>query len=112
MRGKANALQCCDLVNAGDSKNLLVIKQEVRFFQRHSRLFLGFVSLMNEWPEAIRECTIVILQGRTSQLSKLCMPMHHDVGFNKLFGKIIKIIQPDTHLGSSRFVMGQSLLLL
>ena len=56
-------------------KVLLMIGQEVPFFQRHSRLFLGFVSLMNEWPEAIREGTIVIFQGRTSQLSQFCMPV-------------------------------------
>ena len=64
--------------NDDDSSNK---EQEVRFFQRHSRLFLGFVSLMNEWPEAIRVCTIAILQGRTSWLSKLCMPMQHYIDF-------------------------------
>ena len=74
-------------MNGGDSKILLVIKQEVRFFQRHSRLFLGFVSLMNGWPEAIRECTIVILQGSTSRLSELCMPMQYDLDFEIIWQK-------------------------
>ena len=65
-------------------KVLLMIRQEVRFFQRHSRLFLGFVSLMNEWPEAIREGTNSNLSGKDfSTVIILHASVQHDLGVIK-----------------------------